>query len=147
MENTKKRICQIFREHGLKLTIVANKKVINFLDVTLDLNRDSFSPYLKPNNKLLYVNSQSNHPPSILKNIPSSVNKRLCELSSSEEIFREAAKPYQEALEKSGYSEKLEYTPPEIRQNNGQRQRKRKIVWFNPPYSKNVETNLGKDFF
>ena len=27
------------------------------------------------------------------------------------------------------------------------RNRRRKIIWFNPPYSKNVETNIGKKFF
>ena len=101
MENSKKKICQIFREIGLKIIIEANKKVVDFLDVELDLYRDQYKPFLKPNNTLLYVNSQSNHPPSIIKNIPLSVNKRLCELSSSEEIFTQAAKPYQEALEKS----------------------------------------------
>ena len=147
VENTKKRICEIFRQNGLKLTIEANKKIVNFLDVTLDLTRNSFSPYLKPNNTLLYVNCQSNHPPSILKNIPISVNKRLCELSSSEEIFRKSVRPYQEALEKSGYTHKLVYSLPSQNQTQHRRQRKRKIVWYNPPFSKNVETNLGKEFF
>ena len=95
----------------------------------------------------MYVNSQSNHPPLILKNIPISVNKRLCEISSSEEIFQQAAKPYQEALDKCGYSHKMEYAPPETRQSQSKRRRKRKIIWFNPPFSRNVETNIGKQFF
>ena len=71
----------------------------------------------------------------------------MCELSSSEEIFTQAAKPYQEALEKSGYSHKLVYTPPAESNIPNRRQRNRKIVWFNPPFSKNVETNLGNNFF
>ena len=123
---------------------------MNYLDVTLDLNRNCHSPHLKPNNTLLYVNKQNNHPPSILKNIPISVNERLSELSSSAEIFKDSVRPYQEALDKSGYNYKLNYLPHannESSENNKKRKRKRKIVWFNPPYSKDVETNLGKQFF
>ena len=26
------------------------------------------------------------------------------------------------------------------------KKRKRKIIWFNPPYSKNIKTNVGKIF-
>ena len=29
---------------------------------------------------------------------------------------------------------------------NKKRQRKRNIIWYNPPYSKNVATNIGKKF-
>ena len=70
VENTKKRICEIFRNMGLKITIEANKSIVDFLDITLDLSRNTFMPYLKLNNKLFYVNNQSKHPPLILKNIP-----------------------------------------------------------------------------
>ena len=61
-EQTKKRICQIFSELGLKITIEANKKVVDFLDITLDLDKDEFKPYMKPNNTPLYVHRDSNHP-------------------------------------------------------------------------------------
>ena len=43
----------------------------------------------------------------------------------------------------SGYKENLTYqqdlTP-------SKKVRQRKIIWFNPPYSVNVETNIGKTF-
>ena len=29
---------------------------------------------------------------------------------------------------------------------NGNKQRKRKIIWYNPPYSANIKTNIGKTF-
>ena len=35
----------VFKNKNLKFTIEANKKVINFLDVTLDLNTEKFKPY------------------------------------------------------------------------------------------------------
>ena len=119
--------------------------MVDFLDVELDLYRDQYKPFLKPNNTLLYVNSQSNHPPCILRNIPSSVNKRLSELSASEEIFKNAVPQYQAALDSCGYSYKLVYSPPKIREYR--RCRRRKVVWYNPPWSKNVKTDIGKQFF
>ena len=44
----KKEICKIFAQNELKITIEANKKIVNFLDVTLDLNTGKFKPYSKP---------------------------------------------------------------------------------------------------
>ena len=45
---------------------------------------------MKPNNKLSYVHRQSNHPPTLLKNIPLNINKRLTNSSSSKEVFDES---------------------------------------------------------
>jgi hypothetical protein len=84
---------------------------VDFLDVTLDLSSGTFKPYMKPNNIPSYVHRDSNHPPAITKNIPLAVNRRLSAISSTEAIFNQAAKPYQEALDKSGYRHKLEFDP------------------------------------
>ena len=46
----KKEMCSIFAKYGLKITIEANKKVINFLDVTLNLANGKYLPYNKPGN-------------------------------------------------------------------------------------------------
>ena len=72
----KKKICNVFNDLGLRVTIDVNSKVVDFLDVTLDLNSGLHKPYIKPNNNLLYVDRQSNNLPSITKNIPSNINKR-----------------------------------------------------------------------
>ena len=56
--------------------------------------------FTKSNNTLLYVDVNSNHPKSVLRNIPLGVQKRLSELSSSEEVFNQTAPQYQEALER-----------------------------------------------
>ena len=77
VENIKKEICKIFEENDLKITIQANLKVTDFLDITLNLNKHQYKPYMKPNNRPLYVNKKSNHPPAIIKNIPEGINKRL----------------------------------------------------------------------
>ena len=91
-------------EQQSKVTADANKKVVNFLDVTLDLNTEKFKPYSKPFTTLLYVHSQLNHPPNILRNIPEAINRLLSSISSYHEVFNKAAASYQEALGKSGYA-------------------------------------------
>ena len=48
-ENIKKEICRVFNQNGLCITIEANKQVINFLDVTFNLNNSTYQPYTKPN--------------------------------------------------------------------------------------------------
>ena len=50
---------------------------------------------------------------------------------------------YGEALKKCGYKTKLQYIEPNLQQNNTRR-RTRKIIWFNPPFSLNVKTNVAK---
>ena len=111
IEKIKKEICKVFAKNNLRITIEANKKVVNFLDVTLDLTTEKYKPYSKPIATPLYVHSKSNHPPCIIKNIPEAINKRLSEISSDADTFKEAAPPYQQALQKSGYSYTLKFTP------------------------------------
>ena len=84
IEAIKKQICEVFRKHGLDITVEANKKIVQFLDVELNLEEDTFKPYIKPNDVPLYVHKNSNHTPSITKNIPEAINKRLTALSSNE---------------------------------------------------------------
>ena len=53
---------------------------------------------------------------------------------------------YQEALIKSGYKHKLIYKPYSPENKSAKNNSKRKIIWFNLPYSKSVSTNVGKSF-
>lgn len=62
-EIIKKLKYRTFADHNLKLTIEANKKCVNFLDVTLDMRTETFKPYMKPGNTIQFVNSRSNNPP------------------------------------------------------------------------------------
>ena len=48
------------------------------------------------------------------------------------------------ALQSSGFTERLNYTLLEQKRNR--RNRPRKTLWFNPPYSMNVQTNIGRHF-
>ena len=133
IERRKKKIIEVFKKHNLSITIKTNLKVVQYLDVEFDLINNRYKPYRKPNDTPLYVNKFSNHPPNVLRQIPRGIEKRLSEISSSEEVFKEAAPIYEEALKKSGFNEKLNYQP----HNQNRRRGRRKIIWFNPPFSAN----------
>ena len=125
IEQIKKQIRKTFSDN-LKITIEANKKVVDFLDVTLDLNKGTYKPFIKPNNTPLYVHRESNHPPSIIRNIPAAINKRLNETSSNKEDFDEAAPIYQQALNNSGYDFKLEFEQAGKKHQPGKKKHHRK---------------------
>ena len=103
------------------------------------------SPLPKENDQIKYINTESNHPTSIIKQILLSTDTQLSSLSFSEEIFNNSVIPYQDTLDKSGYKHKLKYQADKNTANN-KKQRKRSIIWFNPPYRKNVKINKGKIF-
>ena len=46
-EVMKKKMCEIFAKHGLGTTAEANLKIVNFLDVTFDLENETFRAILK----------------------------------------------------------------------------------------------------
>ena len=107
--SNKKEMCKIFKPNSLQITIEANKKVVDFLDITLDLRTEIYKPYKKPNSNLTYIRKQSNHSPSIIKNLPKSINKRLSTNSKIAQIFNEACPTDTEALKKNGYNTNLQF--------------------------------------
>ena len=143
-DKTRKNIIRLFKELGLQIEIQTNLKTVNFLDITLDLNNASYQPYMKPNSEQLYINTSYNHPPNIIKQIPSMINSRISKNSSSKEIFEKSKVKYEEALKNSGYKNiNLKYDPEP---NPRKTQSKRNIIWFNPPFNKNVSTIIAKTF-
>ena len=143
-DKTRKELHKIFEQFGLKITAESNLHVVNFLDVTFDLSTGKYKPYRKPNDDPLYIHKHSNHPPSILRQLPASINKRISTLSSDKQVFDDAVQTYQNALGHSNFSHKLEYMPHVKQQPRKNRQRN--IIWFNPPFSKNVKTNIARSF-
>ena len=105
-----KALHRIFKRNSLSISVEQKGNSVNFLDVTLETD-GSYKRYKKPNNKIVYVNRASNHPPLIIRNIPTSIQKRLTTISSSENEFLGAREEYQKALKDAGYSEKLKYEP------------------------------------
>ena len=124
IERKKKELCKTFNEIGLKITVEANMITTNYLDTTLNLEKESYHPYMKPGNKPLYIDIKSNHPPCILRNVPDSINKRLQVISSNKEAFDTHSKQHQEALTKSGYKYHLDFNKKAEKKNKKPRKRR-----------------------
>ena len=82
--------------------------------------------------------SNTTHPPSILRQILLSIETCLSKHSSNKKIFKESTQIYQEALKKSGYKHQLTYQQSINNKNEETKLRKRKIILFNPQYSKKI---------
>ena len=92
----------------------------------------------KPNDQLLYVNTSSDHPPQVIKQLPNSINWKIIKNSSNKAVFDASKNEYEEALLKSGYKSNLEFQK-EISCERKSRRRRRNIS-FNPPFSQTVKT-------
>ena len=66
LERTKKELHVTFNEIGLKITCEIDLQIVNFLDVTLNLNQNRYHPYRKPNDTPVYIHKDSNHPPHVV---------------------------------------------------------------------------------
>ena len=87
IERKKKTIVKIFKGCGLSITIQCNLNIVDFLNVTFDLENNVYKLFCKENNK-------------ILKQLPKSIEKRIFETSSHMDIFGKSIKPYKDALKK-----------------------------------------------
>ena len=143
LNKMRKNIITLFKNEGLGVSIDTNLVETDFLDVTFNLTTGKFFPYRKPNNIPLYINVKSNYPPSIIKDLPKMINKRLSDLSCNKEEFDKAKPLYEKSLHESGYKTSMSYAQTEVKNS---RNRNRNIIWFNPPFSQNVKTNIGKLF-
>ncbi|XP_030843218.1 cubilin [Strongylocentrotus purpuratus] len=88
-DRIRKSITRTFQKLGLHITIVCNLKITNFLDITFNLSDGKYYPYRKPNDCPMYIHKLSNHPPSIIKNLPASISRRIADISCDEETFNE----------------------------------------------------------
>ena len=137
---------KIFQTHGLKLEIKCNFKKVDYLDITFNLSTGSYRPYRKSNNDTRYINAKSNHPPSILKQIPTAISKQIFTNSSNKQIFQNTAPYYNNILKNSGYKEKIWLQQYEHQQTQLRRYQSRNIIQFNPPFNSNVATNAARKF-
>merc|ERR1711974_257728 len=98
MGTLKKKVAKLLKSMDLTLTFKVNITDTDFLDINLDLKTDIFKPYMKPNDTPLYINTQSNHPPHIFRNLPAGICHRIATNSSNEEVFKNVEAPYIDAL-------------------------------------------------
>ena len=143
----KKDICRIFRDNELRVTIEANKKVVNFLDVNLNLNSGQYLPYMKPNNTQTQVHQHEFESPANHSQEHPSRNKYApIRIIIKRRNFQQLS-PYlpKSAIDNSRFSYKLHYERPSQPKVN-KRTRKRNIIWLNPRYDQSVKTNIGSEF-
>ena len=131
-----KKIISAFKFLGFKIEVSSDNKMANILDVTLVLSNNTYKPFIKTDQYSSYINVNSNHPKTIIKQVPKAVNLRVRNLSANE-----SRKIYMDALKNSGFRDEFTYQeeniPKDINKEKnkkyGHRNRKRKIIWFNPP--------------
>ena len=136
LERIKKNFQSLLEKYGPEIITEYSKKVVNYLDVTFNLNDGTYKPYHKPDNKITYINVQLNHSPNIIKQPPKTIEQRLSHNSSNVTIFNEAAPLYEKPCQIKVQSKQEDKT----------KNRKKNIIWFNQPYNKNVLTKVGHYF-
>ena len=150
VESIRKRIIKIFNDCGLNFTIKINLRIVDFLDVCFDFINNTYRCFCKSNNEAVYMHKQSNHPPNILKELPKSKNKRFSDISCDENIFNNAKLTLKLALKNGRFTETISYIKPSdqnINNREAKKKRKWKIIWYNPPFSLKIKTNVGKLLF
>ena len=125
MDRIRKDIITLFKSEGVSITIDTNLTETDFLDVSFNLEMDKSFPYRKPNNTPLYIHSESNHPLSIIKQLPLMTSKRILNLSCNEHEFNNAKPLYKSALKSSGFNYSMEF---EACVENARRNRNRKVI-------------------
>ena len=108
----------------------------------MDLRTAIYKPYQKPNSNLTYIQKQSNHPPSMIKDLSKRINKRLYKM------LRYSMPSIQRSPKKNRYNLYQQLDTRSHNKNNEKQNktRKPKITWFNPPFNLNVTTNIAKTF-
>ena len=105
------------------ITIQANLRIVNFLEVQLNLDISTYQPYRKRDNIPVYFQKNFNNPTTILKQWPTSIQKRISDISLIRYIryIRYTIPIHQDALKKSGSTEQLKYIASD---NNKEKYRK-----------------------
>lgn len=96
---------------NIRYNICPPQKDQPFLDITIGINPNTnlftTSPYWKPTASGSYLHPASNHPEHIIQAIPYAQYLRLRRLSSSNKIFRKAARRLTQDLTRAGYDKGL----------------------------------------
>ena len=138
-----KEFHELFKSLSLKIELNPELLQVNFLDVTLNICKNKFWPYRKPNSEIIYIHKNSNHPQNIKKELPKMVNKRLNDISCDLTEFDKVKKDYEDALKKSGFNEKLKYK--KVTKEKRKRKRK-KIFGLTLPLTVMLLLILGNSF-
>ena len=73
------------------------------------------------------------------------INTRINRLSSNKQIFEEEKGHYEKALQASDFKFKMYHKEP-AENSMKKKSRKRKVIWFNPPWADNARIPIGHLF-
>ena len=104
----------------------------------------SYKPYKTPNDALLFINKNSNHPPQIIKELPKIINDRLSRNSSNADIFNSSKEEYETALKNSGYKN-IDFKYIAENKNDNRRNRQKNIKCFDRHFTKQFQLTLEND--
>ena len=62
MDIMRKNLIAVYKENGLDITVEPHSKRTSYLDITLDLENNTYEPFKKPNSNVIYIDKGSNHP-------------------------------------------------------------------------------------
>ena len=65
LERIKKSLENAFNDFGLEIVAESNLRIVNYLDVTLNLSDGFFRPCDKPDD-IQFINKEFNHPPNLI---------------------------------------------------------------------------------
>ena len=74
------------------------------------------------------------------------MSTRISKLSCDSNGSNKFSQLHSDALKSSGYNKNIQFVRNQNQGVNKGRNRSRNIIWFNPPYSQNVQTNVAKSF-
>ena len=86
-------------------------------------------------------------PPTFRKKaVPNMISNKQSELSCNLDNFKKVIPPYKNAIKQSGYKDYKATNLIFSETQPKKKARKRKIIWFNPPFNNYVVSNIGKEF-
>ena len=85
----------IFKNIDFEVEFFTNLIEADSLDITFNLENNTYCTYNKPNDKLIYIDVPSNHPPQIKKQLTKIIGDRLSRNSSIADTFNNTKLEYE----------------------------------------------------
>ena len=105
-------MCKIFEDNWFNITLEINLHITEYLDATFNLKTGKYYPYREQNNSLQYIHEESNHPSSIIKQIPFMMANGCLTYPAIKSILKKLHQfIYTEALKNSGFNGTLKFFP------------------------------------
>ena len=102
-----------------------------------------YHPYRKPNAKEKIININFNNPPRVKRELHNMIENILSALSKNKTMSNNYKESYEKALKNSGFNKVSEYSYQNYG-TAGRKKRKKQMLYYNPPFSATLKTEIGK---